>query len=232
MAIYVPGTATSPGTVPTTSSLSVTDIITRIKRQFGDEASVQVGDADVIRWVNDATRDIAIKADLLQTRATSNVTATQQEYLLPPDILTLRSARFLGEKLRPYSAQEAEDVLERQTSVRGTPVAFWTWANRISLHPTPDRSIVGALTLYYTKQPRPVAQGGDIPEVPPQYHNRIVEYCLQMAYELDENWAAAQAKQTQFTQGVDEQRAREMWNTQDYYPVITSSPEEAWYAGY
>jgi hypothetical protein len=48
----------------------VSEIATRVRRQFGDDVGILITDADIIRWVNDAQREIAVKANLLQVRAT------------------------------------------------------------------------------------------------------------------------------------------------------------------
>lgn len=53
----------------------VSEIATRVKRQFGDEAGAQIEDADILRWVNDAMIDIARTNNLLQISATTATTA-------------------------------------------------------------------------------------------------------------------------------------------------------------
>ena len=204
----------------------VSEIATRVKRQFGDEAGIQVTDADIIRWVNDAQREIASNNDLLQTVATTAVVSGQREYTLPPDILLLRSVHHKGRKLRPLSSREAEEYLSTGIA-NGEPTHFWSWATKISLYPQPTEADADDLQIFYTRQPAVVAAVGDTPEVPMEYHSRIVEYCLAQAYELDENWAAASQKSQQFSSGVANLKGREEVN--DFYPHITSSDIEVSY---
>ncbi len=206
----------------------VSEISTRVLRQFGDEANVQITDADILRWVNDAMREIALHNNLLQSRATTRLIAGQREYGLPNDVLTLRSVRYADTKLRAMAPAEAEAYIERphDTTNRGVPQLYWVWANRLNIWPTPDRTDANDLQIFYTRQPIPVAAVTETPELPLQYHNRIVEYCLQQAYELDENWSAAQAKQQQFQQGVEVLKGQEEYTPRDFYPSIVSLPED------
>lgn len=211
--------------------MDVSEIITRVKRQFGDEVGSQVTDADIIRWINDAQRDIAVNNQLFQTRATAGVAANQSTYTLPPDILTIHSVRFGTRKLQGISMQEAEIEIP-DTGETGEPQKFWIWGGNVSLYPTPGTSDTDDLLIFYTRQPAPITTTADVLELPSHYHNRVVEYCLQQAYELDENWEAAQMKSQQFQQGVEKLRAEEEWTQRDYYPTISTAVGDYGYSGY
>lgn len=202
------------------------EIATRVKRQFGDEADIQIKDEDILRWINDAQREIASANDLLQTVATTAVVANQREYTLPANILLLRSVHYQGQKLRPLNSREAEEYLATGVAT-GTPIYFWAWANKINLYPQPDSTDPDDLQLFYTRQPTEVTAVGDTPEIPLEYHNAIVQYCLAQAYELDENWSAAQTKSQQFNSGVANLKGKEEAN--DFYPHITSTDVEVGY---
>lgn len=204
----------------------VSEIALRVKRQFGDEAGIQVTDPDIFRWINDAQREIAASNDLLQTVATTAVIPGQQTYALPSDILLLRSVHYQGSKLRPLTSREAEEYLVDGLA-SGRPTHFWSWANQINLYPQPDTSDPDDMKIFYTRQPTAITTVNDTPELPLEYHNRIVEYCLAQAYELDENWAAAQQKSQQFSAGVVDMKGKE--EVVDYYPHITSTDIEVGY---
>lgn len=222
-------------TTPGTGSLTVAEIATRVKRQFGDEAGAQITDADIIRWVNDAMKDIAFNNDLLQVKATSDVMAGQSEYRIPLDVLTLRTCKYKGRILKAMTIQEADEYIDGHDSApepTGTPERYWIWANTINLYPAPTTTEPGVLMLYYTRQPVAVATTASIPEVPPNYHNRIVEYCLAQAYELDADWASYQGKMQMFQQGIDRLKDRETWQNTDVYPSITMSADEMWDGGW
>lgn len=212
---------------PTSTGPTVGDVANRVKRQFGDTANIQIDDSDIISWVTHAMRDIALSNDLFQTIATTAVVTAQAEYALPTDILTLRSIRYNGVKLRALNSSEAEEYLARTDALNhtGTPLVFSIYAGSITLFPTPD-STPATLKIYYTRQLTIPISLTSVIELPIQYHNRIIEYCLQQAYELDDNWQAAGIKGNQFLEGVKDLKVNLTWEERDFYPSVTSLPED------
>lgn len=205
----------------------VSEIATRVKRQFGDEAGAQITDADIIRWINDAQREIAVANDLLQTTATTAAVVGQDQYSLPPDVLTLRSVRFAGNKLKLLTAEEAATLIGTDNgTTQGTPTYYSTWGIKIDLYPAPASADPDDLQLYYTRQPAAVALVTDTPELPTQYHNRIVDYCIAQAYELDDNYESYESKMKVFQTGVDRLKGQSEWQGQDVYPSISVSPND------
>jgi hypothetical protein len=231
--IFAGATVTSAITfAPTSGSLSVSEIIARVKKVFGDEADIQINSDDIMRWINDCIRDIAVEQNLLQAKATAATVLGQSEYTIPNDTLTLRAVKYNGIKLQAMSLGEAETSLpnfdDSANYPSGTPTHFWVFANRITLYPKPDAAGATSLEIYYTRQPAIVSSLSDVPEVPVPYHNRIVEYCLAQAYELDEDWNAANVKTTQFRTGIDKLKENENWVEHDVYPSILSTDTDEW----
>lgn len=203
----------------------VSEIATRVKRQFGDEAGAQITDADIIRWCNDAQTDIAINNDLLQVSAYTATTAGTQKYTVPSNLLILRSVKWQGVKLQMVSMEEA-DALTLSTSSSsptGVPTTYWQFARQIYLWPIPSTNGTSDLVLYYTRQPDALTATSDTPELPLQYHNRLVEYCIAQAAELDDNLQQYAMKMSQFKQNVDNLKDNATWEQHDVYPSITAS---------
>lgn len=215
-------------------NLTVSDIFIRVQRQFGDETSAQVTVDDVTRWVNDAMREIAIKNDLLQVKGSQDATASTIAYTLPVDIAKLQSVKYKGISLRSSSLQQIDEMIQSKdlTVVQGyplgTPEYYWIYANQINLYPAPDSSLAGAMTIYYTRHPVPVTQSDDTPELSAEYDNRIVEYCLAQAFELDANFDVASIKMGSFRQGVADLKGEKDWTPQEFYPFITDSGDGGW----
>ena len=64
--------------------MNVGDVLTRVRRTFGDEAGIQITQDDVIRWINDAQREAVMQNEgLLQKVGYVASTADTQEYTLP-----------------------------------------------------------------------------------------------------------------------------------------------------
>lgn len=203
----------------------VSEIAIRVKRQFGDEAGAQITDADIIRWCNDAQQEIAIANDLLQVSATTTTTAGTQKYTIPSNLLILRSAKWQGVKLQGVSMEEA-DALTLSTSASsptGVPTTFWQFARQIYLWPIPSSSGTTDLTLYYTRIPNTLTATTDTPELPLQYHPRLVEYCIAQAAELDDNLQQYALKMQQFKANVGDLKDNATWENHDAYPSITPS---------
>lgn len=214
----------------------VSDILTRVKRQFGDESGVQVTDADVIRWINDGQRQIVMSNEgLLETTTTSNSVADQQSYTLPSNLLIFKSASFKGTgqvsyvQLRGMSFNEFQkhiDSWDGDTTQVGTPVVYTIYAGNLILYPIPETSITSAIKIYYTRKPTDVDTSDDTPDLPTLYHETLVKYCLQQAYEMDEDWEASTSKSTELAADLSLLRGREDWKQQDTYPTITVLTED------
>lgn len=212
-------------------TLSVAEITTRVQRQFGDEANSQITQADIIRWINDAMREIVHRNKLLQVKATTDTLTGVRSYALPSDISKLYSIQYNGVQLTNLSMAEVDslvgnkDITTQQGYPTGVPTHYYIWADQINLYPAPDRNMDEGLSAYYSRTATQVADGTDIPEVPDEYHNRILEYCLAQAYELDENFEQSAAKMAVFEQKVTAQNSIDE-QQQELYPFITTSEDE------
>lgn len=215
----------------------VSDIQTRVKRQFGDEAGVQLTDDDIIRYINDGVRQmIATNESLLQKVATAAAVAGQQDYTLPADCLILQSISYKapGEasylKLKYLSLSEFNEYIDGWDGTAygsSTPVVYMVFGNIISFFPKPDQDSADAIKLYYNRTPVDVALPGDTPDIPVLYHEVLVKFCLSQAYEMDEDFEAAAMKGNQIQGDMTILRGRENWKSQDTYSTITVLPEDS-----
>lgn len=208
----------------------VSEVATRIKRQFGDESGVQVTDEDVIRWINDAQNEIGQAQELIETTSTGTSTAQTETYDLPANIINLRGVYFEGRQLRKLSMQEYDIwVREYLDGVAypsyGTPEVFCVWADQIRMYPVPDAS-GRQIKLFFTEFPTAVVTTADQLSLPIKWHNRIVEYCLQQAYELDENAEFAMMKGGQLSASLGQMAEDASWTEHTSYPNITVLPED------
>lgn len=213
--------------------MNLGDIKTRVKRQFGDDAAIQIQDADIVRWVNDAQREIANQNDdLLMITATADVISGQSAYTLPSNIRLLRKIEYNGLHLKPLSLQDFSEYIDGYSNPKnysqGNPLVYNIWAGQFTVFPTPSASaaLVSGFTLYYLRNPVDVVNDTDNLEFPNGYHNHIFEYCLRMAYELDENWQAAQQLDKRFQQGVNGLKERDNWPVREVYPTISVRAED------
>lgn len=213
----------------------VSDIITRVKRQFGDESGVQLTDDDIIRYINEGQRQIVMQNEgLLETVATSNAVANQQEYTIPTNSLIVRSISYKGPddaayyKLKGMSMPQLDEYMDgwSNTASTGVPEVYTIFGSNIIMFPIPDRSQTNAIKIFYNRTPVDVVDGTSTPDLPLLYHDALTKQCLQLAYELDEDWEAAAAKATQLDADVAILRGRDDWKQQDVYPLITIRYED------
>lgn len=187
----------------TPSTKTVQDVWATVSRTFGDESGVQLAQADVIRWTNDAQDSVVNKNRILKARAFSWSIVGQAEYQYPSEnIEQVESLWYDGQVLKGLSFTQAEQALvgiDRDTP--GYPEWWTEWGGAFMLYPVPNdaRQIV----LFYTERPAPVATMSDPLSVPDKYFQAVVQYALQQAYEMDEDWAASQAKGQQFDRLTD-----------------------------
>jgi hypothetical protein len=126
------------------------------------------------------------------------------------------------------SSQEAEEYIlanDPNSTVNGQPEIWYEWGGSFTFYPRPEYSVTNGLTLNYVRKPAAVTAVGDALSVPDPYYNRLLEYVLQQAYELDENFTASQLKAEQFSNNLDNQQNRSNV-TPNTYPTITVLEED------
>lgn len=213
---------------------TVSDVIAYIRRTFGDEASIQVTDADIIRWTNAAQRDIVAKNKILKQVATSTLVAGQSDYdfsALP--IYQIHSIYVDGHPVEARSFQNAQEYIAKHDPNRkttGRPQVWYSWGNELTFWPTPSAEVANGIKIYYIAAPVELTATTSELSVPDEYFNRVIEFVMAQAYELDEDNENASYKHTQFSQGLDV-LAGDQQPIQKTYPLITILPEDMEYYG-
>lgn len=185
--------------------MKLSEIVTRVQRQFGDDVEAQITTEDIVRWVNDACLEIVTQNSTNEGYhlGTTPVEEGKRTYALPADLLKVRSIRVNGIKLRPSTYEQVNEIDADFESTVGNPSHYWVFGGELNLYPVPSNNL-GNLTVMYVKTPDKLT---DVtldtePDVPKQYHPRIVEYCIAQAAELDDNLGHYQLKMGQFRENV------------------------------
>jgi hypothetical protein len=221
--------------------MNVSDVINRVKRTFGDEAGVQITDQDIIRWINDGQEEIVISNEgLMETVAQTSIVENQMEFDVPADMSVLRSLKYKGYRLKYMSVAEFNEYIDGYSAAPGIspygpgiPEIFTVFANKITVFPKPLPPVeVNNITIFYMRHPTEVVQIADPLSVPLQYHKAVVDYCLKCAYELDEDMQKSSMKKAEFDEKMMKLNDRNKWISQEYYPRITTLPEDENYGNY
>jgi hypothetical protein len=178
-----------------TAVRTVQNMLTEIKRSFGDESNVQLKDADIIRWINSGQIEIINKNPILKAISTTPGLKDQSSYNIPSDCIQMEMVQVNEIILRACSWEEVRD-LTAAGAQSGQPQVWALYANKIFLYPSPDQN--ENITIYYAKRPTDVTSAGDLLSIPDRYYDRLKEYIMSRAYEMDEDWTAHQVQRDQF----------------------------------
>lgn len=215
---------------------TVTDIFTRVQRSFGDESAVQVTEADVIRWINDAQREAVMQHEgLLFKESFLSAVAGTQEYALPSDLFTLThvsyrdgdTGRFFPLRYIAKSAlNEYVPGWDGDTST-GYP-RFYTRdeLNKIIFYPNPSTSWTNNIKLEYSRYPVDLVDANDAIDLPPYYHSYVEHFCMMKAYEMDEDWESVDKKAALVQSTLDFNNSREAWFGRETYPSVNPIAED------
>lgn len=197
-------------------------VMTEVKRKFGDESGVQLIDSDLIGWINDAQRDIAQRERILKGKATVVSTAGVRDYTFPTvGILEVDSLHYRGRKVDNVSLAQAEqdyisnDAVNEQSQ---DPIIWYSWGGTFTFYPTP--STAENIDIYFSAIPANVVNSTDYLGVPDKWFNAVVHYVLTQAYEMDEDWQASQYKQQAYTEELTAQGDEERSAANMSYPTI------------
>jgi hypothetical protein len=208
----------------------LSDIIKRVQRQFGDDVQAQITTDDIVRWVNDACLEIVTNNHTNQgmRKGTTPVEAGKDEYDLPADMYLLRAVRINGKIVRGTTYEQISSTAFGQYSdtnnkESGDPEWYWVHDYKLHIIPVPAQSL-GTVDIMYVKRPDILtpAMLTIEPDVPTEYHPRIVEYCIAQAMELDDNFQAYQLKMSEFQSNLMKLRQNgEQPESDGVYPSIT-----------
>lgn len=207
-----------------TPTKKVSDVATYVKRQFGDESGVQITDDDVIRWINSGQAEIANANGLLQASANKTLVVGTNNYALGVDmpIESIRSLHVANIKLQYMNFNDYEKYVtdEDPTGTRtGKPEVWSEWGGQVLLYPVPDSAY--AMTVYYRAAPALVATVNDLLSLPDKYLQRIIDYVMAQAFELDENFNAHEAKLDRLDSKLVSMSGDEDKGSTDTYHKIT-----------
>lgn len=212
-----------------TATRTVDEIFKEVTRQFGDESGVQITQDDVFRWVNSGQDEILRRQKPIKAIATADLVGGQTTYTFPNNILEVQALHVSGVKLDYRSFQEAEEYILNQdtTILAGVPTMWYEWGGNFILWPKPTSTITDGITIYYIPAVARVRALTDVLSIPDSFYNRLLEYVMAQAYELDENWDGVNNKTNQFEKNMQDYDKRSSVHY-DTYPMITVLDEDSW----
>lgn len=204
----------------------VSEIVTAVQRQFGDESGTQINSTDIIRWINQGQLQIARRIEAYKSTATTLSVAGQTAYNLPSDqILAITAIMYANTPLQYISFEQAQAsilVSSNFSSIQNTPTTYYEWDDSIYLYPIPKDS-GDEIKLFIVRQPAVITAVTDPLTLPDTHFEGLLQYVLSQAYELDDDFASAGTKAQQLEATLNNLADVA---TYKYYPTITISPED------
>ena len=168
------------------------DQIRRVLDEYETEISFW-SDEELIYWLNEGLKEVAKGAKHLTNRAYIEPT-DDKEYKLPNDFIDWYKVKMNDEFISNISITE-----------QGEETGFYIWGDRIFLSEYDEE---GKITLYYYRAPKKMETMLDESELPKQYEEIIIPFCLYRAFMKDQKSEMANLNYNEFSQRVKAMRRR------------------------
>lgn len=211
------------------SSIYASQLIEYTKRQFGDEAGIQINDSDIIRWANMGAIEICAKNSVIQAVASTSGVVGQLAYELDfaSDIIRIEDVFYGSRKLDPVDKSTFRENIQNAVGDSGEPIYWYTWANSIKLWPVPNKA--DTLTIDYIKRPNVIVSGADKLPLPDLYYEQLCFFVMSKAFELDEDLEKSTSQRSLFENKLMEKNDLEK-TMQGAFPVVQEDVGSAYYS--
>lgn len=209
------------GLHPTTRTFS--ELRRAVMRSFGDEAGVQLESQDIIDFANQGQVEIVVENAILKTISNAESVPGQSEYTFPDmPIARIESITYGGRLLPNIPFQDAQAKLleiDAEQRQEGSPLWWYSYGNRFWLWPRPVQA--DTIQVYHVSMPEKLT-GSESQElsVPDKWFNALIDYVIQRAFEMDNDWEAAQVKANQFKAALQSQSEEESQSQWASFPVV------------
>lgn len=166
-----------------------------LRERLGDTGAGQsnaYSDAELNRWLNEACRDIARQAEILQTTTEIDIDAGTAQYDMPADMVRCTRVDFLADsegrsRTLEYKAFHNANAVTWVNDSEGMPVLYTAWgtpgAVKLILYPTP--SYTGTLSVHYYRLPTDPDADTDLLDLPVGWEDCAYLYAEYLARRRD-----------------------------------------------
>lgn len=183
--------------------MTLTNLRAKVRFLLGEITSSSYSDTNLDRALNDYYHkaiSIALEEsgewEIQGEIATANLVASQQEYTLPTDILTLKrvEANFpdgtrTWTKLPILDMRNIDTPLSNKTTDSDS-IYCRIYDNSIFLEYPVDDAVTAGLKIYYSVEISELSSGSDTPDMPEHcgnylIHGACIDYCLRVSNDDD-----------------------------------------------
>lgn len=175
--------------------MTLQDYIKHVRRVL-DEYDTDISfwsDEELTVWLNEALMETSKISQHLTQKAYITPTP-EDEYQLPGDYIDWYKLKINDEFLDEIGIEEV-----------GAKRGFYIWGNTISLSKSESDD---KITLFYYRTAQKMVNKQDEPELPLQYEDILIPFCLYRAFTKDRKTDEAALHQQEFQQRVQVMRRR------------------------
>ncbi|MGH9982419.1 MAG: DUF6682 family protein [Nitrososphaeraceae archaeon] len=207
------------------SVINLGEVQTRVQTQFGDKNEAQITLAEITRFANDGQLDLVRRVRCNETTTTTSSVIGTKVYNFT-NLLDASRVTYDGRPLTLVDRRKLDQwypTREVSTTPNGTPLYYFVTAGGIEVYPVPDAAGV-VISTTYIKRPVDLVNAGDPLEIPVQYHEDVVRFCLLRAFETDGQWTAADRVGADYKGRTVESRHDEQNKGEESYPSVRALP--------
>lgn len=214
-------------------------IARRVKRIFGDESGVQVTNADVIDWLNDAMTEATVQNGSINLQRRFAPAIKGVSYITLPNsgenFAGIHSISYRSDAQTSFmpltfvSNHKFEELFpDWQASASTGCPSFYTndVSGKVRVYPAPSTTDGRGFSILYNSFFCEVETLTEVMDISPRYFQYLLEYCLMKAYEMDENWEAADRKATFIQSTLNVLHSSDTDMHQSTYPVVSDNVED------
>jgi hypothetical protein len=222
-------------------------VLTDVRSRLDEPAQQFYTDAEIRRWINQGSKDVARTCETNQTTATVSLTPGVQQYSAPTDTIRIyrveyhdNVSRIVALDYRDYN--NADSVWwTTQTTVQSTPGMWTAWGFppnlKIVLYPIPGNAGT-SIKIFYYQSPAELAIDGSASNtdiaIPSGREEIVVDFVEYMALRKarDPRWQEAKALYDEKVKAMYDQTRR--WTDQAGtfdeagYPIHPFVWDEGW----
>jgi hypothetical protein len=161
--------------------------------------------SEMFSLIEAACNEMAKKALVIERVYTTTTVAGQQEYSFPTNTISIKRVTYNGQKLTPITFRE-DDALTLSNSATlatGTPSYYAVWNSTLYLRAVPDDA--QTLKIFSYNKPQTITVSSEI-EVPEQFQNDLIWYCLSQMHAKEKNYQGAKYYQDMWDKALEEAR--------------------------
>lgn len=160
-----------------------------LRSSVDDLAGVDLDDDQRDDLLNEAHRELAVRSEWYRATITVAGVTDQEAYTLPSDVYRILNLRVDGAAYKPSYQQQADRITNGLDSLLVAGIYWMSWGSanerQFSIYPTVDTGT--DLSLLVIERPALMDSDDDVPVVPEEFRQTIVDRAVGIALGLSED---------------------------------------------